>query len=182
MLVALMGLVMAPGCGSDSNSSTVTARILSFLFEQDTIAVGESTVVRSQFSFDAGNVFSDDQPVYLLFRLPPQVAFRTGSAEVQRPVVDDKVNPQIDLCPNGDFFLSFRLDEDDLAAASNPSGDADAELAFTIDALEEATGVVIEAAARDANTPFICDRTFVPDVAAGLRISPAVEETDDSSM
>ena len=118
----------------------------------------------NQFSFDEFDVFGNDDNVALVVRLPRELRFRPGTSEIQEVGEDEEVVPQIINCPEGEQYLLFDLDDDDLSGAENPSGEAAAELTFTVDAVGRApNGAVIEANASksfDGSALFACPVNF----------------------
>lgn len=119
------------GCDGDSGGGG-SASVTDIIVESGTIAPGAGSVVRVEFSFSSDDVFDDDDNVALAVQLPATVRFLVGSAEIQRAIEDNDVAPQVQSCADGSTVLVFDLDEDDLADASNPGGNADAILTLTV--------------------------------------------------
>ena len=135
--------------------------------------IGQGTVVRTKFSFDENDVFSDDDNVSVVIRLPEQLKFRLNTAEIQESGEDEEVGAQVFNCPTGEQYLLFDLDENDLSGAEDPSGDADAELTLTVDAFSlSLSGVVIEATASSNGPDFACGEAFESEESEVVVINP----------
>ncbi len=170
-LLCATALLLSGCSGSDDDNSGISARVIDLLLDDDTIRVGEGSVLRSYFSFSSDRVFDDGANVVVVVRLPNGVTFRDGSAEIQRPLDDDSVGAQITNCPTGEQFLLFDLDSNDLDAAENPSGDADAELSLTVDGVAETTAVDIQVIARENTVNFQCGAPFAADRAVSIVVA-----------
>lgn len=171
ILSILLAVTLLGACNSDDENSGISARIVEFFLDDNTINVGESTVLRSRFTFSANRVFDDGEHVMLVIRLPIEVAFRTGSAELQRPIDDRSVGAQITDCPEtGEQFLLFNLDDNDLRTVGNPEGEADAELALTIDAVTPAQAAIIQGVAQNNTVIFSCGEPFISDRDLAIQI------------
>lgn len=171
-MCVLIGTTLS-ACGGDDDNSGLVAQIIEMFFTDDTIRVGEGTVLHVLFSYSSDRVFDENEMVSVVVRLPAETTFRNGTAEIQRPADDESVGAQIFDCPaSGEQFLLFDLDENDLATAGNPDGDADAELTLTVDALLANPDARIQATARENGVPFACGEPFIADMEASLAIVP----------
>jgi hypothetical protein len=139
--------------------------------DESVLTVGASTVAGVKFTFSSDDVFDDDRNVVVSVRLPDELAYRIGTAEIKQPIDDREVEPAIETCGDGTSFLIFDLDEDDLAAAENPDGDADAELRFTVDAVAIGTGDSVLASAHNDAIIAGCDAPFIGERAAAVTVS-----------
>lgn len=142
--------------------------------DDNNLRVGEATVVRTRFSFDNEDVFGDDESVSVIVRLPSELRFRLATAEIQEVGSDDnEVGAQVFNCPTGEQYLLFELDDNDLSGAEDPSGDADAELSLTVDAVSPAlSGAVISALASRNSFGFNCGDVFESEDADVVIINP----------
>jgi hypothetical protein len=171
MTLLLSTLIFAPlfGCGADDDD--IVARVVDLFLDDRRLSTGDSTVLRAQFVFSSDRVFGDNDDIFLVVQVPPELSFREGSAEVQGRF-DEDVSPRITDCgPGQETYLRFRLDDEDLAIASNPSGSADAELALTLDAQIPGAVIVISAAADNDEIPFDCGEPFLFDRQVSMEIS-----------
>ena len=167
----LMTSVTLTACNSDNDNSGISARIVEFFLDDNTIAIGESTVLRTRFTFSADRVFDDGEHVMIVIRLPQEVGFRVGSAELQRPISDRDVGAQITNCPDtGEQFLLFDLDDNDLLTVTNPDGEADAELSLTVDALTATPSTIIQGIAQNNTVLFSCGAPFISDRDLAIQI------------
>lgn len=158
-------------CGNDDdgfNNSEVTDLDV----QEDQLFVGEGTVVRVDFTFDASDVFDDDENISIGVRLPNGLVYRDGTAEIDAAGGDESVGAQISTClSTGESFLFFDLDRFDLDDADNPTGDADARLTFTVDAVAAAGTGFIQARADDDSIAFSCGEPFFFDEQIGITIN-----------
>ncbi len=160
--VALLGCTTDEDDNNDSNSSTQITEIDA---DDSTILLGEGTVVRFNFLFDEEDVFDDDGRVELVVKLPNELVYRSGSAEIDgfSTQDDEGVTPEILRCNGGISYLVFDLDRYDLDEASPPSDDADAQLTMTIDGRLTGDNLSIEARADEESVSYGCDESFYPD-------------------
>lgn len=156
--VALIALIVGiTGCGSDNdNESDGGAEVKILSIEQDILRVGTASVVSVEFSFSSDDVFDDNRDVDVVVHLPSTLNYRLGSGDLKRPIDDNSVDPSITVCANGDSYLSFNLGGSELFDATNPDGDADAELRLTVDAVRSGTGFPLDASAQNDGVPFDC--------------------------
>lgn len=162
-----LGVILS-GCGGSSDSGE--ASIDSITLEQSIISNGAATVVETDFSFDAGNVFNDDGRVILHFLLPNGVAYRSGSGEIDTVGGNDiSASATAIQCPSGETLVTFDVDSDKLLGALNPSGDADATLTFTVDGVAPTQGN-IQARGDESTDAVICGQPFLPDAAAAITV------------
>jgi len=168
--IALLGLFA--GCsGSDDENSGLAAQVTSLELNDNLIFVGDGTVLETAFSFSSSLVFDDNVNVEVVVRIPEGAEFRGGTAEIQVPAADNDVGAQIFNCTDtGEQFLVFDLDENELLLAENPSGDADAELTLTIDAISAGTDLPIQAAASSSGVRFTCGEPLAFDQQTFLTI------------
>lgn len=174
-LLALSCLSVA-GCNSDSDDDDDffnSARVVDLALQDSTIRVGEGTVVAVNFSFDASRVFNDGDSVIVVVRLPAELEYRDGTAEIDGlGGEDDGVGAQVVRCGNlGESYLIFDMDEFDLDQAENPSGDGDAVLTLTVDGIDPLQFGTIEAAANGETSPlFTCGGSFASDEEVSLSV------------
>ena len=162
----------ACGGDGDDDNGVGTARVVNLFLDDAIIGVGQGTVVHTEFSFDADEVFDDGGNVRVVLRLPAQLAFRSGTGEIQAPG-DEDVGAQIFGCGAGaESFVLFDLDADDLDVAENPSGDADAEVTVIVDGLSAVSGGVIEAKASALQPAFACGQAFLSDQSTLITVAP----------
>lgn len=154
-------------CSSDDDS-VVSARVVDFEARDTTIAVGEGSVLQLDFTFDAEAVFDDGQNVVVTISLPPELGLREGTAEIEERTGDDPIGARVTTCQDGSSFLVFDMDDNDLDQASNPSGDADARLKLTVDALS--SGVALIEARAGASASNFCNQTFPGEAAVVINI------------
>ncbi len=169
-LALLFVSVIISGCGS--NDDNTVARVVDLFLDDRTISSGEETVLRTQFVFSDDRVFADDDDIYIVIQVPAEFRFRNNSAEIQNDFGDEDVSPTITTCGEGqESYLRFKLDDEDLESADDPSGAADAELALTLDAIASADLAIIRAAAGNDEIPFGCGQPFLSDRETSLIIS-----------
>ena len=126
----------------------------------------------SKFSFSSDDVFNDNNIVSVVLQIPKELSFRLGTGEIQSRIgKDNEVGAVITNCPNGEQYLLFELDDNDLSGASNPSGDADAELTVTVDSNNTSQAAVIQAFASRDSAFFACDQPFEGEDSEVIRIT-----------
>lgn len=163
--------------GDDSGPGLGTAGVVSLELDDNLIEVGDGTVLRVGFSFSSSRVFDDNENVEVVVRVPEEASFRLGTAEIQVPASDNAVGAQITNCvATGEQFLLFDLDENDLALAENPSGDADAELSLTIDGDQAGESLSVQAAASSEGVPFSCGAPFPAQAEVTLSVVSLMPE------
>ncbi|MBX7137903.1 MAG: hypothetical protein K1X83_07970 [Oligoflexia bacterium] len=173
-LICALGLTLMlglNGCGGDSNGGSADSTVTRIDVETPILNVGQSTVVKTRFSFSANDVFDDGEIVAVVLRLPAGLAFRDSSAEldlVGGP--DDPVGALLANCNTGESFLVFNLDANDLVFARNPNGNADAELKLTADALAATQPGSAILARADALAAFQCGLAFDAEASAPVEV------------
>ena len=167
LTILFLLLLLAAGCGSESDDDDDDdffndAEVTDVVVQDPVIEKGEGTVVAVEFAFDRNRVFNDGDSIKVVAKLPPGVIYREGTAEVDGiDGNDDKVGPQFASCPDTDeLFLIFDLDEFDLDEATNPPGDGDAVVTFTVDGVAETEFATIDATAGNDLPPFSCGQFF----------------------
>ena len=172
LVASLILCIFGAGCGDgndDDNESDGGSNVVELSADTNPVAVGGASIISVNFSFSSDDVFDDDQNVALVVFVPNALLYREGTAEIDRPVGDDRgVGPQVFPCASGGAFLLFDLDEDDLIEAENPSGNADAKLKFTVDAVSASASAVIQATARNNSVGFSCDTGLLPDAVTAI--------------
>lgn len=167
LIVSISAIALVSCGGGGSNGAQVDA----ILAEQSVLSVGQSTVLRVEVSFDAGDVFYHGKEVLVVVRLPSELSFVEGSGEIDQPTgADHSVGAVITTCANGETFLQFNLSDRDLLTATNPLGDADAELKLTLTAVSPLSNGVIGARA-DENATFVCSTNFSDEAVTAIDIS-----------
>lgn len=169
----LIFLGLFAGSCNDSNEDP-SANVVNMELSDTTIRVGEGTVLSVEFSFSANPVFSDNEDIFVVVHLPNGLDYRNDTAEIDGRITDEDVSPRLTFCSDsGETYLLFVLDRYDLDNADNPSGDADARLTLTVDAVDATVAdrsLLIDARA-DGNEPvFSCNDTFAAEGALSLRV------------
>lgn len=164
----VLGMVVAViGCGNsdDSNAWGGTTTVREISCDSASVPLDDGAVFRVNFSFDEEDVFNDQGEVHLVMRLPPQLEYRSGSAEIDgiSSRDDDGVDPTVVQCRGAETYLSFTLTRYDLDQADAPTDDADAQLKLTLNGKRLGAQVVVEAAADDGDVLFGCQVPFNPD-------------------
>lgn len=172
LLLSCSLLAGLSACGSDDDDEDDGgSRVTSVNLDDNPISLGGETVLYTEFSFSSDDIFDDDQNVFVVVKLPNTVRYKAGTTEIDRPTGEDHgVDPRVTSCPNGETFLAFDLDEDDLASAANPDGDADARLNMVLVGTQLSLAATIEAAARNNNILYGCDQPFFSDAVTTIRI------------
>jgi len=154
------------GCSdsNDTNSWGGTTRVVEVTADDDFVRLDKGVVFRVNFSFDEEDIFNDQGQVHLVMKLPNELEFREGSAEIDgfNSRDDEGVEPTVVECSDG-TYLSFTLIRYDLDEAEPPTEDADAQLKLTIEGKDLVSSAVVEAAADEGEVPFGCETTFIPD-------------------
>lgn len=146
------------GCGGgNDNGSDGGSNVTRLYVDQGIIPVGGASIVTTQISFSSDDVFNDNKDVVVAVRLPSTLAYRPNTAEVSRPINDRGIDPVVISCGGGRSILQFVLDENELTDAENPSGDADAEITFTVDGIVAGSGGVISGEAANDAVNVSCD-------------------------
>ena len=157
--------IFGSGCANttDYSGSGVT-QVVEIDSNDSTIELGDGSVFKIDFVFDQNEVFLDDGEVTIVVKFPRELAYRSSSAEINEPGSRDKgVDPTILRCSNGDTYLTFILDDNDLNQAYMPSDGSDAQLKMTLDGRRAENVVIVEAKADDGTVLFGCDQEFDPD-------------------
>lgn len=153
--VALAALAI--GCsGGNDHESGGGARVTKLEADNQILNVGGSAIVRLGLSYSSHAVFDDGENVIVDVRLPRSLALRAGTVDIKRPIDDRSVEPRSFTCGDGTTLFELDLDGNDLADADNPSGDADAEIRFTVDATSAAEDGIIAAVAQDGSPAGSC--------------------------
>lgn len=155
----LLALPLVAGCGGSDEDDDIgtNAVVVEVSGNPSVINVTQASILSTKFSFSSSDLFDEGDDIQVVVALPPQLRFRAGTAEIQRPIDDNDVNPDQELvCPDGSSFLRFTFGRSDLFDADNPSGDADAELTLTVDSTVPAGTVSIAATASDDTVAFSC--------------------------
>jgi hypothetical protein len=147
-------------CGGGGDDDDRDAGVTDLSADPDSFTVGSGSIVSLGFSFSANEIFDDDRNVEIAVQLPPTVRYRSGTADLKRPIDDRQLNPQEIACSDSSSLLIFDLSSSELAEAENPSGDADAEIHFTIDGLTAGNDQQIAAAAAEDNIQVSCGSVF----------------------
>lgn len=158
--IVLSGALLA-GCGDDNDDESDGGAVTtSITLDPSVLGLADATIAAVQFSFSSDDVFDDDRNVALAVLLPSSLRYRNGSSEIQRPIDDRNVEPQVTFCADGSTLLVYDLDEDDLFDAENPGGNADAELRFTADAQAMAGTFSMSTVAANDSLPVACGLSF----------------------
>ena len=167
ILFLTCGIFLA-GCnggGSDGTDAT-TIQI-----DDSVIATGQSTVVTTGFSFDSDAVFDENHNVVLVIHIPRGLSFHGDAGEINLPTGSDRrVGAEITACSGGDYYVVFDLDRSDLLTATNPTGDADAEIKFQLDA-HTATTTILEARADEDHGQYACGQEFSAQAVASIEVT-----------
>lgn len=158
-IVAISGVL---GCAEDNEYfGDGTTEVVEIASEDSTIPDGGATILKFNFSYDQNSVFRDDGEVNLVVRLPRQLSYRDNSAEIDGPGSRDKdEDPVVKRCANGESFLSFTFNDNDLDEAQPPSDGADAQLKLTVDAIASGQYVPVEARADEDTVLYSCAQVF----------------------
>lgn len=174
--MAVTALTLA-GCGGGNDDDDdeffgESAAVVDIGVDDGNIRVGDSTITRVGITFSDDEVFNDRRSVVVVAAVGPGLRFREGTAEVQGNAGDEQIGTRVSRCPDGTSFLEFEVDDDDLSFADNPSGDADAEITFTLDAVSLEGLVNIEARASYDSIFYNCDDRFLADRSTFVNIAP----------
>ena len=152
-------------CGGSGGDDTnfLSAHVVDIQAVDDSLEVGEGTVVAVDFTFDPFLVFDDGRNVVVTVRLPEGLDYRDNTSEVDGESADREIGAQVTFCPNsGETFLVYDMDDVDLEGAQNPPGEALARLTLTVDAIGRTSDGVV--ARADSDIPDdICSRDFFGD-------------------
>ncbi len=165
LTIVSIASISGSGCANttDYSGSGVT-QVVEIDSNDSTIELGDGSVFKIDFVFDQNEVFLDDGKVTVVVKFPRELAYRSSSAEINEPGSRDKgVDPTILRCSNGDTYLTFILDDNDLNQAYMPSDGSDAQLKMTLDGRRAGNVVIVEAKADDGTVLFGCDQEFDPD-------------------
>lgn len=172
MSIIALGLV---GCGGDDDDDDdftgENAEVVELGAEDTSLRVGDATVVRTDITFSDDEVFNDNRSVVVVVKLPAGLRFREGTAEVQGSGGDEQIGARVSRCSNGETFVEFEVDDDDLDFAENPDGDADGRITFTVDAVSVQGLVNIEGRAGYDSLFYTCDQQFLSDTATIISIT-----------
>ena len=160
------GFILLSGCndgGSTSNS------VVGVSLDNSVIERGNSSVVKVDFSFDADDILTDNHTVAIVIHLPSGVTFHPDSGDIEQVLGDDNaVGAELFACSGGDMYVTFNLNRSDLVSANNPSGNADARITFTIDAVAPVNASIDARAGSEA--VFSCDSEFEAQSSAAVEV------------
>ena len=165
-LVFLTILATLISCGGNSERTEVE----DISIGNGNLTLGAKTVVGVEFSFDDYQVFNSADNIFLSVRLPNGVDFDAGSAEIQGAFGDEDIEPDVRVCDNGQTILIFDLDDNDLDRASDPSGEADAKVNFSVVGEKSVSSANIEASAGKARPIISCSDNFLSQKVEGIKV------------
>jgi hypothetical protein len=150
------------GCAEDDDYfGEGTTEVVEISSQDSTIPNGGATILKVNFSYDQNAVFYDDEEVVLVIKLPRQLSYRDNSAEIDGPGSRDKdEDPLIKRCANGESYLAFTFNENDLDDAQPPLDGAEAQLKLTVDAVATGQYVPVEARADEDTVLYSCAQIF----------------------
>ncbi len=159
LLFVLSGAI---GCSQDNEYfGDGTTEVVEISSEDSTIPDGGATILKFNFSYDQNSVFNDNGEINLVVRLPRQLTYRDNSAEIDGPGSRDKdEDPVVRRCANGQSYLAFTFNKNDLDEAQPPSDGADAQLKMTVDAVAPGQYVPVEARADEDTVLYSCAQVF----------------------
>ena len=163
--VLATALIACTNSDDETNSWGGSTRVTEIYSDDSIVPIGNGSVFRVNFTFNEEDIFNDQGSVNLVVKVPPELAYRTGSAEIDGNTSrqDNSVEPYILNCPRDGTYLSFTLIRYDLDDAEAPGDDADAQLKLTLNGESYANNVVVEAAADGNAVAFGCKTSFLPD-------------------
>jgi hypothetical protein len=163
------------GCGSGTDYARGgSTQVVEMSVDDSTIAVGEGTVTKIQFTFNQNDVFFDNGEVNLVVRLPRQLSYRDNSAEIDLPGSRDRdQDPQVTRCFDGESFLVFQFDESDLAGVNYPLDSSSTQLKLTVDGKRVGSNLAIQAAADEGTIGYTCSQSFNFDEEQLIDVEPA---------
>jgi len=172
--VSLLIVSSLIGCSNDddnNNDSFTLAGVQEVVFETPSIEVGQETVLAVSFSFNEQDIFTGEDSVFVAVKLPKELSYHNGSAEIDGAFNDDnKVIPQILRCNDGQNILVFDLDSNDLENAAPPNLISDALLTLTVKGILPAQATAVDARADDSEGSVFCNSTFIPQEVAFISI------------
>jgi hypothetical protein len=164
--IVFLCCVLAIGCGSGGGGSggSSESKVTEVDVSDSILEVGDISDVAVRFSYSAVAVFSEDENVNLAIKLPIGVAYVQDSAELDTVVDEERKSVETTTCFNGETILTLVLDEDDLLKASNPDGNADAEIRFKVKATSSTGGISqVQSRASDKQQLEECREAFASD-------------------
>lgn len=162
-LLCLLSLI-APiiGCGNGGSSDDHKPVTVTDIFTDDpSVVVGDDVDLTVQFSFANEAVVDNHHTVVVVVRVPNGLTFENGTARIDEIGGNDKVIPGIEVCGNGDTFLTFVLEKNVLENASDPDGSADAKLIMALRGTHSAR-VIIDAEAGYDEIAGSCTNGIIP--------------------
>jgi len=166
----VLAILSLNACGGGGDGGGDSANVVAISLDNSALPVGGSGIVSVKFSYSASDVFDHGHNVVIAVSLPSSVQLRLGTSEIKRPIDDRSVEDQAIFCENGKTLVHFNLDSGELTDAENPSGDADAELRFTIDAIRvDADGTII-ASASENEIAVSCPADFPAQAIAAVNV------------
>lgn len=170
-LVFAIIMFLLCSCGSSDDDNGTGAEVTDLAVGSTSLQLGEQTVVAVKFTYSADDIFDNGENVVVVVKLPNGVSLVEGTSEVDSIFGDEEVTPSVNVCKQtGESFVIYDLDESDLDLASNPDGDADAKLNFTIRGVRTTDGeVLLEARAENNSVLYTCDQ-FSSDAQIALTV------------
>lgn len=149
IFVSLISLVFVCGCGGGGSDDY---SIVDFQVNDHTLTVNADTVATVDFEYNEEDVLTRQDNVVVSLRLPANIAYRSGTAELKGIFDDITVNPQIVSCDDDSVVLVFDMDDNDLRLAETRDGYARMNLS-----IRGITVGVAQLMARADNSSFIVD-------------------------
>lgn len=166
----VIGALSFAACGGGGSDDGTEATVVKMNSNPSTVVLNAGSVISVEFSYSANDVIDHGDRVDLVLKLPSGVQYRPGTSDIKRPIDDKQVEPeQVFSCSNGSSFVHYSFGRGELTDATNPSGDADAELRLTLDSTARGSFEVLSQASS-ASVVFTCDGVFSPQSSALLNV------------
>jgi hypothetical protein len=169
--LAVLAVVMS-ACNGGSGDDDKAAFITQLFTDDVSVRRGDDIDLTAEFTFSTEIVQEDNRNVILIVHVPNGLQYVPTTARIDEVGGHENVTPTIETCGGGDTYLRFNLGESDLEHASDPSGNANAELKLALSGTNAVGGVSIDAAAEYDALTGSCSAGLIPEDTTAVTVVP----------
>ncbi len=161
-------LLLTAGCNSSDN--VAGAEVTTMTSDNSAIPVGGTTTVHASFSFDTGSVFSSNDDVVLVIRLPEGLHALEANSVLTTSSGSSTVTPQLLDCAGGlESYAVYDFTPGTLGVGA-PSGDTQAQLDFEVEGIGVTDSSSVKGLANLKMVAFGCDVTFSSESSVDVKV------------